>query len=248
MTPAGLDLFRALHVKGDPLVLYNIWDAGSAKAVAGAGARALATGSWSVAAAQGHDDGESLPLEQLLTLVGRIAATVALPLSVDFEGAYAVAPEGVASNVGRVLAAGAVGINFEDGVPGGDDIHPLPLQVQRVAAARSAGDFFLNARTDIFLNAPPQTHAGLVGEALDRGHAYAEAGADGFFVPGIADRDLLARVCAASPLPVNAMMTEALGPIATLAQTGVARTSFGPAPYRLAMADVTARARAIYGK
>ena len=248
MTPAGLELFRGLHVKGDPLVLYNLWDAGSAKAVAGAGARALATGSWSVAAAQGYDDGESLPLDLLLTLVGRIAATVPLPLSVDFEGAYAVEPEAVAANVGRVLAAGAVGINFEDGVPGGDEIHPLSLQVQRVAAARSAGDFFLNARTDIFLKAPPQTHAGLVGEALDRGHAYAEAGADGFFVPGLADRDLLARVCAACPLPVNVMMTEALGPVATLAATGVARISFGPTPYRLTMADLAARARAPCGK
>ncbi|MCU0910781.1 MAG: isocitrate lyase/phosphoenolpyruvate mutase family protein [Rhodobacteraceae bacterium] len=241
------DRFRALHVRGAPVVLYNIWDAGSAKAVAEAGAAALATGSWSVAAAQGYPDGECLPMDLLLSVVGRIAATVDLPLSVDFESAYAVEPAGVAANVARVMAAGAIGINFEDGIPGSADIRPLPLQVQRIAAARTAGAFFLNARTDLFLTVPAERHAGLLAEAVERGHAFAEAGADGFFVPGIASRDLLARVCEDVPLPVNAMMTGVLGPAPTLGETGVARISYGPAPYRLTMAELTARARDLYG-
>ena len=106
--------FRALHVKGDPLVLYNIWDAGGAKALAKAGAKAVATGSWSMAAAHGFEDGEDIPLDLVVQLVERIASTVELPLTVDFEGGYAAAPEQVAENVCRIIKEGAIGINFED--------------------------------------------------------------------------------------------------------------------------------------
>ncbi len=81
--------YAALHVAGNPLVLYNIWDAGSAKAVADAGASAIATGSWSVAAAQGYGDGEKIPLQLLLDIAGRIVAATSLPVTIDFEGGYA---------------------------------------------------------------------------------------------------------------------------------------------------------------
>ncbi|MEO1611169.1 MAG: isocitrate lyase/phosphoenolpyruvate mutase family protein, partial [Pseudomonadota bacterium] len=110
--------FAALHREGDPVVLYNIWDAGGAKALAEAGAPAVATGSWSVAAAHGYGDGEAIPLDLVLTIVGRIAATVDIPLTVDFEGAYAVDPSEAAENVRKLIRAGAVGINFEDRIVG----------------------------------------------------------------------------------------------------------------------------------
>ncbi|MBL4876559.1 MAG: isocitrate lyase/phosphoenolpyruvate mutase family protein, partial [Cohaesibacteraceae bacterium] len=101
-------LFQNLHVKGDPIVLYNIWDAGTARAVVKAGAKAVATGSASVAGAQGYPDGQDLPLELLLTIASRIAASVDVPFTVDFEGGYAVKPEGVAANVTKVIEAGAI--------------------------------------------------------------------------------------------------------------------------------------------
>ena len=101
--------FAALHVKGAPLVLYNCWDAGSAQAIAQGGAPALATGIWSVAAAQGYDDGERLPMAQLLALVERIAQAQDVPLSVDFEGAYGDAPEIVAANARLLVQTGASG-------------------------------------------------------------------------------------------------------------------------------------------
>jgi len=110
--------FRELHVKGDPLILFNIWDAGSAKAVASTGAKAVATGSWSVAAAQGFDDGEQLPLELMLENLKRIVASVNLPVSCDVEGGYGSQLADVAETVAKVLAAGAVGINFEDQIIG----------------------------------------------------------------------------------------------------------------------------------
>lgn len=243
-------LFRSLHVPGNPVVLYNIWDAGSAAAVARAGARALATGSWSVAAAQGHGDGESLPLEDALANAARIAAAVDLPLSVDFEGGYAREAPAVAGNVARLLACGVAGLNIEDQVVGGPGLIDPAEQVARLRAVRQAVDAsgvpaFVNARTDVFLKAAPDADpAALLAEALARGAAYAGAGADGFFVPGLRDRSLIGRLCADVALPVNVMMSDPSA-LADMAATGVARISFGPAPYRRLMAALEQDARAV---
>jgi 2-methylisocitrate lyase-like PEP mutase family enzyme len=106
--------FAALHVPGDPVILFNAWDAGSAKAVADAGAKAIATGSASVAGAQGYKDAESLPLDLALANAARVVTAVELPVTIDFEGAYAVAPEEAAANVAKLAATGAIGCNFED--------------------------------------------------------------------------------------------------------------------------------------
>ncbi len=122
--------FGALHQKGNPVVLYNIWDAGTGKAVSDAGAKALATGSWSVAAAQGYADGEKIPLEALVATVRSITAANDLPLSVDFEGAYSTEKAGAAANAARLIDAGAVGINFEDQVVGGSGLHPIDKQAR----------------------------------------------------------------------------------------------------------------------
>jgi 2-methylisocitrate lyase-like PEP mutase family enzyme len=240
--------FAALHVKGAPLVLYNCWDAGSAQAIAEGGAPALATGSWSVAAAQGYDDGEQLPMAQLLALVERIAQAQDVPLSVDFEGAYGDAPEIVAANARLLAQTGAVGMNFEDRRVQGEGLWPVEAQCARIAAIRTAvgPDFFINARTDLFLQSDGADHAGLVAEAVARGTAYAQAGASGFFVPGLCDAALIRQVCAQVSLPVNVMMRPELAAGDALARAGVARISYGPASYRSAMAEVTESAAKIY--
>ena len=230
--------FAALHVPGDPIILFNAWDAGSAKAVAEAGAKAIATGSASVAGAHGFKDAESLPLELALANAERVVTAVELPVTVDFEGAYAVAPEQAAANVAKLAATGAIGCNFEDQVIGGAGLHPTELQAARIRAIRAAvgPDFFINARTDIFIQAKPETHdTAMVDRALERAHAYAEAGASGIFVPVLADLALLARFCAASPLPVNFMAWPGAPSAAEVAAAGVARISHGPFPWKLAM-------------
>ena len=129
--------FEALHRKGTPVVLYNIWDAGTAKAVAEGGAKALATGSWSVAAAQGYADGQKLPMDVLIATARSIAASSDLPLSVDFEGAYSEEPDGVAANVAKVIDTGAIGINFEDQVVTGSGLYPIDRQAARIRAIRA---------------------------------------------------------------------------------------------------------------
>jgi 2-methylisocitrate lyase-like PEP mutase family enzyme len=243
-------VFAALHRPGDPIILYNIWDAGSAKAVAEAGAKAIATGSASVAAAHGFADGETMPLDLVLANAERIVSAVDLPVTIDFEGAYAVAPEAAASNIARLAATGAVGCNLEDQVVGGEGLHPTALHADRIRAARAAvgPDFFLNARTDVFLKAARDSHdEAMVDEALARGRAYAEAGASGLFVPGLVDLRLLARFCADSPLPVNALPLPGGPGAAELASAGVARISYGPFPYRTLMKTLRQAAEGVHG-
>ena len=242
--------FKALHIPGNPLVLYNIWDAGSAKTVASAGAQALATGSWSVAAAQGYGDGQAIPLDFALQIITRITESTDLPVSVDFEGGYATAPTDLAANIARVIAAGAIGINFEDQIVGGQGLHAIADQVARIQAIRAAADaagvpLFINARTDLFLKTQT-TQAALVVDALTRQTAYAEAGADGFFIPGLGDESLITEICQASSLPVNVMMLGALTSLPTAARAGAARASFGPGPYRVAQEDLKTRAEKLF--
>lgn len=239
--------FHGLHVKGRPVVLYNIWDPGSAKAVAAAGAQALATGSAPVAMASGFPDGEKIPLEMALDNIRRIASSTDLPLTVDLEGGYGVSPETVAATVSRALEAGAIGFNFEDQVVGGSGLHDTALQVPRIeAAARAAAGIgaFVNARTDIFLKTPREQHdRALLDQAIERARAYEQAGAHGFFAPGLADEGLIEVLCGAVALPVNIIALPGVPPRARLAELGVARISHGPVPWRKMVAWLETQAR-----
>jgi len=242
--------FAAHHVKGAPLVLYNVWDAGSAKAVAEAGAAAIATGSWSVAAAQGYDDGQALPLTDLLRTARQIVDAVDVPVSVDFEGGYGVTPQEVSENLRRLLEMGVIGINFEDRVVGGDGLHEADAQARRIAALRGAADadgvpLFINARTDVFFQKDGAPQETLMQDGLARAKMYADAGANGIFVPGINDTDLIAEFCAGQSLPVNVMRLDDAAGLAALSKCGVARISHGPGPYIAAMQALTEAARAI---
>jgi 2-methylisocitrate lyase-like PEP mutase family enzyme len=246
------ETFHRLHRKGNPLVLFNTWDAGSSRVVAEAGAKAIATGSWSVAAAYGFGDGEALPLDVAIENLKRIVAVVQLPVTIDLEAGYGNAPEIVAATVARAMEAGAIGFNLEDQMIGGEGLYTIDAQAARIRAARAAADSagipaFINARTDVFLKAPAQKHDdAMVDAALQRASAYAAAGASGFFVPGLVDEKHIARVCAASPLPVNIMMMPAAPNARRLAELGVARISHGPGPYRQMMRALTDAAREVF--
>ncbi|MDG1437520.1 MAG: isocitrate lyase/phosphoenolpyruvate mutase family protein [Emcibacteraceae bacterium] len=241
--------FKSLHIKGNPVILFNIWDAGSALAVQNAGAKALATGSWSVAAAQGYGDGEKVPLSTLSQIAQRIVDTTDLPLSVDFEGGYDISPELAAKNVSMIMKAGAIGINFEDQIVGGEGIHSVADQCARIKAIRKISDtmkipLFINARTDYFLKEKDTSeHKALMCEVKERADAYAEAGASGYFVPGLAEGQLIADICDYSKLPVNIMMKEGVPAASELAKLGVSRISHGPFPYMASMQTLTESAK-----
>jgi len=230
--------FHDLHIKGNPVVLFNIWDAGSAGAVQAAGAQALATGSMPVAMAQGFEDGENIPLQMALDNVVRIRKATNLPLSMDLEGGYGCTPEAVAKTVAAAVDVGISGFNFEDQIVGGQGIYPIAEQSERIRAARVlAGDTFLNARTDIFLKAPAETHnTQLLTAAIERAKAFEQAGADGFFAPALVDITLIEKLCAAVTLPVNILALPHAPDKQTLANVGVARISYGPVPYRQMLA------------
>ncbi len=239
------ETFAALHVPGDPVVLYNIWDVGSAHAVAAAGAKALATGSHPVADANGWPDGQQVPIDFALANARRIVDAVDLPLTVDFESAYSVDPGEGAANVARLKASGAVGCNFEDQVIGGEGVHPLTLQVERIAAIRAAvgDDFFINARTDLFLKTDTYDDA-LIDQVVERGKAFAGAGASGFFVPRLADPKQIERVVREVALPLNVIAFPGAPDKKVWADAGVARISHGPFPHRALMAKLEDMARA----
>lgn len=244
-------VFHRLHVPGDPVVIYNAWDAGSAQAVAAAGARAVGTGSWSVAAAHGYPDGEQMPLELAIANIERIVRAVGnLPVTMDLESGYGPKPQDVAHSVSLAIGAGAVGINLEDGFPDENGMHGIEVQVARIRAARAAAEalgvqLYINARTDYFLQSAPERHdTAMVKAALHRAAAYADAGASGLFVPGIYRAEHIRDVCAGTRLPVNVMMMSTLPSRAELARLGVARISHGPGPYRDAMAFLEQAARA----
>ena len=239
------ETFAALHVPGDPVILYNVWDPGSALAVAAAGAKAIATGSHPVGDASGFGDGQQVPLDFVLDNAGRIVGAVDLPVTVDFEGAYAIDPDQAAANVASLKATGAVGCNFEDQLVGGDGIHPLDLQCKRIRSIRQAvgPDFFLNARTDLFLKT--ETYDGaLVDEAIERGKAFADAGASGFFVPRMSDPKQAERVVREVPLPLNLIAFPGAPANRDWASAGVARISYGPFPHRALMKQLEEAARA----
>lgn len=236
--------FAALHVPGRPVVLYNVWDVGSAQAVARAGARAIATGSHPVADANGWPDGEQVPIDFALDNARRIATAVELPLTVDFEGAYSADPRQGADNAARLKATGAVGCNFEDQVIGGDGLHPLELQARRIAAIRTSvgDDFFINARTDLILKAGAEDREA-IDAVIERGQAFADAGASGFFVPRLADPRLVERVVKQVPLPLNLIAFPGAPPARQWAEAGAARISHGPFPHRALMQQLETMAQ-----
>ena len=242
--------FAKLHRPGEPVVLFNIWDAGSARAVENAGAVTLATGSHSIAEALGHEDGEAAPFDDMVWMLERICASTDLPVSHDTERGYGATPDAVAQTCRRVVEAGAIGVNIEDSIDGGA-LRPLDQQVARLEAAKSGmtahlPGAWLNARTDVFNAMKSASDDEKIGTTLERAAAYKAAGADSLFVPFLRDLGVISRICRDSPLPVNVMRVLDGPPIADYAAAGVARISHGPFPWRSAMALVESEARTIY--
>jgi len=247
------DSLRALHVPGQPLLLVNAWDAASAVIVARAGAKAIATSSSAAANAAGRPDGQRLTRGAMLAAVAQIAAAVDLPVTADMEAGYGDTAEDAAATAQGVIGAGAVGFNLEDTSSAGSADDPLLPTEQFVAkivairavATESGVPLVLNARTDIFLAGvgDPSTR---LERALARGRAYLDAGADCFFVPGVADPDQIAALVERSGGPVSVLAMPGSPSLTELAALGVARVSVGSGLYRAALALAQQIAREVY--
>ncbi|MBO1417083.1 isocitrate lyase/phosphoenolpyruvate mutase family protein [Streptomyces sp. FH025] len=237
--------FRSLHDPARPLALANVWDVASARVVEAAGAPAIATTSAGVAWALGAPDGDSVSRHLVLGVVARIVAAVGVPVTVDIEGGYGQSPDGVAETVARLLEAGAVGVNIEDGA------RPPAVLAERVDAARRAAhragvDLFVNARIDTYLRelGAPATR---LAETLDRARTYIDAGADGIFIPGLTDTAAIAEAAAALTVPLNVMAGPGMPPVAELGALGVARVSLGSGVAQAAYAAARRAALDLHG-
>ncbi len=231
------ELFRALHHGPGVLVLPNAWDASSAAIFAQAGFPAVGTTSGGIAALFGHPDGERIPVADMLHMVARIVASVPVPVSADMEAGYGPTPELVGATIRAVIAAGAVGVNLEDGRPESERrLADLGEQVEIIAEARRVAasegvPIVVNARTDVYLRA-----VGEVGERFDeavrRANAYRRAGADCLFLMGVRDADTIGRLVRAIDGPVNVVGGPGAPTIGELELLGVARVSVASGPMR----------------
>jgi 2-methylisocitrate lyase-like PEP mutase family enzyme len=243
------ETFHGLHRTGDPLILFNAWDVATAEAMA-KGSPAVATSSAAVASALGYADGEDVPLDRVTGLVARMTAAVSVPVSIDLEAGYGDTPDAAAESVTKILKAGAIGIKIEDGLLCGKrqlvspDQHAAKIKAVRNAAQKLGIRLFINARTDPFLLkfwSPDEC----LNEAAKRAKAYADAGADGIFVPGLTDLALIEKFAQLTPLPVNIMVTQGVPEIPDLARAGVRRVSLGPWPMMAAMRVIRQAAAAV---
>jgi 2-methylisocitrate lyase-like PEP mutase family enzyme len=233
--------FKALHHGAEILVLPNAWDAASAAIMADAGAKAVATSSAAVAWAHGYPDGDAVPVEKVLTTIAEVARVVDAPVTADVEGGYTDDLDAVGDFIGRVIGAGAVGINLEDGARA-PDLHARKVEAARKAADAAGVPLFVNARIDVYLKGLAEGPAAFA-ETVQRAERYRAAGADGIFVPGPTDEDLIGRLAGAVALPLNIMLLPGLAPAARLQALGVRRLSSATAPFRAAYATL-ARAAA----
>ncbi len=218
--------FHSLHQKaGQPLLLLNCWDAGSALLMQSLGAPAIATSSAAVAWALGYGDGDQLPVERLIACLAGITRRLGVPLTADIEGGYSDDPRQVGETVAAVLDTGVVGINIEDG-SSGPDLLSRKIEKARAAAERAGVKLFINARCDVFLRGlvPAEQR---VAETLARAARYLEAGADGLFAAGARIPHDIAALAAGTPLPVNILALAGVPAAAELASLGVRRISSG---------------------
>lgn len=244
--------FNSLHKKGNPVVLYNIWDAGSAKIVEKSGAKAIATGSAAVARAHGYSDGENLPLKLVLANLSLIVKAVDLPVSIDIESGYGLTPNEVSNAIVQAIDCGAVGFNIEDQHIAKDCLFEAKEQAKRIEACRKSVDAsgvnaFINVRTDVFLRAGKNDKIeDLLEKVKERAKVYHQAGASGLFVPKLIDVVGIKELCETSPLPINILKLPNCPDIRKLTELGVSRISYGQEPYVKAMEMINKEAQEIY--
>lgn len=237
--PEKAEEFRQLHHQDRPLILPNAWDVPSARTFEEAGFPAIATSSAALMVSHGFRDGQEMPRRDLVRATGAIARALSVPLSADIVSGYGRGPREVAATVRQVVSAGAVGINLEDRDLGADRLVPVAAQARRVEAARRLGEsmgvpLVINGRTDA-LQVGPGSPEDRLREAIRRGIAYRDAGADCVYPMGLTDAGSIETYVQAVECPVNVMVRRGLPPLAELGRLGVRRISFGPSASYAAM-------------
>ncbi|MDF2036298.1 isocitrate lyase/phosphoenolpyruvate mutase family protein [Cytobacillus oceanisediminis] len=231
------ETFRRLHQQSSTFVLPNAWDVISAKMFEECGFKAIGTTSAGIAASLGYLDGQSIPLRKMVETIENIAKSVKVPVSADIEAGYGQTVEEVLETVKAVVSAGAIGINLEDGT--GDPKRPIfetSSQVEKIAAIKELSEsrnmpLFINARTDLYwLNIGDSSTR--LQEAVKRGKAYQDAGADCIFIPGLTDRKIIKMIREEISCPINLLVDPEMPSISELSEIGIERLSCGSVPFR----------------
>lgn len=234
-------LLRTLHKRGDPIVFVNAWDAGSARVIEEAGAKAIATTSAGLAQSLGYPDGQKLPWKEMIAAVRRIVRVVNVPVTADIESGFATSPQELQQNMEELIDAGAVGVNLEDFILDGQKkkLYPVEEGIAHIQAAREAGEkkgipLVINARTDAYCADLAEPEESRIEQTVTRGRAYIRAGADCIFIPGAVDLRVITRLIEQIDAPVNVLAMKGAPSIAELARAGVARVSVGSGLFRSA--------------
>ena len=230
-----------LHHNDKLLVLPNIWDPLGATLLQELGYPAVATASASIAFANGYDDGQQIPFDNLLSILARIVSSVSVPVTADIESGYADDNATLVQNVKKLVDTGIAGINFEDSLHDGATLTGIEQQAEKIhlikeTAAMAGCDLFINARTDVFLKLPCADLQNSLEEAIKRGKAYKEAGADCFYPIFLKEANAIQTLMKEVGLPVNVLMVPGIPSFAVLQQAGVSRISLGPGFLKKAIA------------
>jgi 2-methylisocitrate lyase-like PEP mutase family enzyme len=254
--PERARVFHDLHTSPKILVLPCVWEVAGSLLFEAAGFEAIGTTSRGIAASLGYADGEQMSRDQMLQVVEGIASHLSIPLSADMERGYGEFPDEVAKTVRGVIAAGAVGINIEDGIntEGGDgpaQLTDLSLQLEKVSAASEAAhsaevSIVVNARTDVYWLGVGEPEERLA-HAAERANAYREAGADCLFVPGVKDAEAIGSLAKEIHGPLNVLGGKGVPPVPQLEHLGVARVSMGSGPMRASLGVVKRIATELLG-
>jgi len=235
------DQFRKLHHSGKMLVLPNIWDALGAILLESLGYRAVATASAAVAWANGYNDGENIPFDDLLATLKKITSLVNIPVTADIESGYADNDIQLRENIKRLIEAGIVGINIEDTDKKSRNIHTIEAQCNKIRLIKKVADevgipVFINARTDGFLHGELfATPVAQFEEIVIRGLAYKEAGADCFFPIALKQKEDIEQLVTLLKMPINIITIPGVPDLKILSKAGVARVSLGPSFLKIAV-------------
>ena len=225
--------FLALHHAPELLTVVNVWDAITAKVVSDVeGTQGLATASHSIAATLGYEDGENIPVAEMIDMCRRIVEQTSLPVSADLEGGYGDAPD----TIRRAIGVGIVGANLEDQMKPLTEAAAQVEAVMKAAAAEGVPDFVLNARTDAFPKGGDRPRADVLADAVERGKAFLDAGAPVVFVPAILTEEEIATLVEAyGPQRLTTIAIPGTPSLARQQELGVARVSHGPLSQNVAL-------------
>lgn len=225
--------FYELHHNGDLLVLPNIWDPLGAMLLEDLGYKAVATASASIALANGYQDGEKIPFEDLLLILKKIVKSVNIPVTADVESGYAKNNLELKENIKKLIGTGIAGINFEDSKHDEQKLSAKEEQCEKInlirkTASQMGSSLFINARTDIFIKEKNFSNEEKVVEAIDRGKSYKDAGADCFYPILLKEKESIVIIMNEVSLPVNILMVPGIPDFSSLKEIGLARISLGP--------------------